>query len=446
MKGMNYLAIAMLSVMSGSLYAATASGLTALNDQELAAETGQALFNLTYTAPTDTANLERTRSGGEQQMGFYKLGMEADLELNLNAKKLQLGCGGTNGAGACDIDIDYVSLSGVGNSATSNTASPTDRAARVGSSAKLVNPFMELAIKNPDTASTRQFVGLRLSSEQAFGLLTFGLENGVAKSGINSLSGYMQVKQATGKAKLNNLSNITASDVGGQKITGRIQGTLTSGTFESDNYSLDLVFPAAGGDLVLPQQTITGKRITSAPLTALATVNGIQLAGRMTAQAKALGLDLTLDKALAGTLSNLKVAVTIDQSLGMVHKADLNGSPASLSLQGQDIQWPGAKSVAQKGWWLELSNPIDIGDVSPVAAVDVAAETLRQSLVQVSQYLDVNPVQCGFLYLGCLTSDSIDTGPVNLPGPGPHATMALRDLTLANQNFTPNCYGNLKFC
>ena len=70
MKGMTYLAIAMLSVMSGSLYAATASGLTALNDQELAAETGQALFNLTYTAPTDTANLERTRSGGEQQMAF----------------------------------------------------------------------------------------------------------------------------------------------------------------------------------------------------------------------------------------------------------------------------------------------------------------------------------------------------------------------------------------
>ncbi len=35
------------------------------------------------------------------------------MELNANIKKLQLGCGGANGLGACDIDIDHISLSGL---------------------------------------------------------------------------------------------------------------------------------------------------------------------------------------------------------------------------------------------------------------------------------------------------------------------------------------------
>ena len=58
MKRKNYLAIAMLAAISGSSFADSVHGLTALTDTELSAETGQALFNLTYTALTDTVNLE----------------------------------------------------------------------------------------------------------------------------------------------------------------------------------------------------------------------------------------------------------------------------------------------------------------------------------------------------------------------------------------------------
>ncbi len=54
-------------------------------------------------------------------------------------KKLQLGCGGVNGAGACDIDIDYLSLSGGTVDSTS-----TERAS---SSAIITNPFLEFAVK-----------------------------------------------------------------------------------------------------------------------------------------------------------------------------------------------------------------------------------------------------------------------------------------------------------
>ena len=42
MKKMNYLAFAMLSVMSTTVYAAMDNNLTALTDSELSTETGQA--------------------------------------------------------------------------------------------------------------------------------------------------------------------------------------------------------------------------------------------------------------------------------------------------------------------------------------------------------------------------------------------------------------------
>lgn len=434
MKKKNYLAIAMLAAISGSSFADSVHGLTALTDTELSAETGQALFNLTYTAPTDTVNLERTRLGGDTTMGFYKLGMEADLELNINARKLQLGCGGVNGAGGCDIDIDYVSLSGVG----------TTPEARASSSAKLVNPFIELAISNPGSAALRQFKGLRLSSEAAYGLISFGLENGTEKSGINSLSGYMEVAATTGSSLLNPVSNLTYQDTN-KKMTGRVKDTFGIPlSFESDNYSLNLT-PASPASLTLAQQAITGKRISSANLQARAVVNNIQLSGRMVAVAAGLNLD----KGITGTLNNLVVGINIDQSLAMVHKADLNGSPASLSLQSQGIQWPGTKSVAQPGWWLELSNPINIGKIDTSSSVDIALSTIVQSLDKVNAYLYEPGVQCGFLWLSCIGGSNIDTGPINLTTPannGVHATMNLRDLVLAEQNFAPNCYGGLKFC
>jgi hypothetical protein len=94
---------------------------------------GQGLMTLSYISPTDSQN-QNTGSN----IGFYKLGMEAQVDLNANIKKLQLGCGGVNGAGACDIDIDYLSLSGVADTSTG----------RASSSATITNPFIQFAIKN----------------------------------------------------------------------------------------------------------------------------------------------------------------------------------------------------------------------------------------------------------------------------------------------------------
>lgn len=445
---------ALSSLGMGSTFAAS---MQTMSDEQLSEATGQALMSLTYIAPADAANLESKRSGA-QQIGFYKLGLEAELELNANIKKLQLGCGGVNGAGKCDIDIDNLGLSGLGNSATSNTDSASDRQARVGSSAVLTNPFIQFAIKNPDSASTREVVGINLSSEKALGLITFGTENSDQKNGINSLSGYMEVLATTGTALVNGFgtgvgtesarSQLKQSD-GYNAISGKACCVLFIPLdFTTDSYSLNLNDKATGsnilkGDLTLKTQAITGKRIDKAVLYASASVREIALSGKINANAS--GIKLT-DKDASGSIKNLIVDATIDENLGFFHKASLNGTPASLSLQSQDIQWTGGKSVAQKGWWLEFSNPIDIGKIDPASAIDIPKATLNEVMTQVGNYLKAKPVECGsFIASGCLFGSAIPVGTVDLSN-ATHATMPLVDIKLAQQYFTPNCYGTLKFC
>lgn len=447
------------SVFAMSAIYAQPTTLKSMSDEQLSETTGQALMSLTYVAPTDSANMEAKRTGGDKNIGFYKLGLEAELELNANIKKLQLGCGGVNGANGCDIDIDNLGLSGLGNSATSNTGSDADRAARVGSSAVLTNPFIQFAIKNPGSASTRQVVGINLSSEKAVGLLTFGTENSSTKNGINSLSGYMQVAATTGTALVNGFGTSTIAGEaartqlrqsdGYNAINGKACCLFFVGNldFTTTAYNLNLRDQATGsnilkGDLVLEQQAITGKRINSALLKASANVRDIDLTGNIIANV----IGLNLNKETQGTIKNLTVDVDINEDLGYFHKASLNGTPASLSLQGQDIQWTGNKSVAQKGWWLEFSNPIDIGKIDPTDRVDIPKATLNEVMNQVSTYLQEKPVQCGPVgLLNCLLGSSIPLKEVDLAN-APRPNMTLNNLQLAKQDFTPNCYGSLKFC
>ena len=454
-----YLNVVLLILSGLGISTAQAATLQALTDEQLSEMTGLALMSLSYTSPTDASNLESKRDGGAKNIGFYKLGLEADLELNVNIKKLQLGCGGVNNSvrsGVCDIDIDNISLSGLGNSASSNTGSDSDRAARVGSSAVLTNPFIQFAIKNPDSASTREVVGINLSSEKAMGLITFGWEHSDTPNGINTLSGFMTVAATSGLAKVNGfgtslVSGEAAKGALTQSYTGvAIKGKASGVNFTTKSYNLNLRDSATGsnvlnGILNLPQQDITGKRISSAILKANATVNDIAISGNIVANAL---LIINLDRETTGTIKNLKVDATIDEGLNFFHKASLNGTPASLSLQSQDLQWTANKSVAARGWWLEFSNPIDIGDITPSKAVNIELPTLVETLGQINTFLakPANEINCGsWGILSCLFGSSIPVGTVDLTN-APAASMPLKDLVLKKQDFTPNCYGSLKFC
>ncbi|MFW1849896.1 hypothetical protein ACG9XR_04840 [Acinetobacter guillouiae] len=401
--------------------------LMQLNDSELSDVSGQALMSLSYIAPNDSIN---NMQG--QDVGFYKLGLEAELDLNANIKKLQLGCGGVNGAGGCDIDIDNLSLSGIADT----------REGRVGSSAKLTNPFVEFAIKNPNSASTREVVGLRLSAEKVLGLLTTGIENSDLPNGINSLSGYMKIKDATGTAYTGARNGVNYGNLG-LTVTGRAKSTtgFITADFTSNDYALNM--GEGSGKLYIKGQTISGNRMTSVNLSGTAVIDNIALGGRINATARLWGfVPIPLSGTINGNISNLNVDVNVNQSLGLIHKLQLD-NPFSLSLQSQSVWWPNAEISAQKGWWMAFEDVIDIGDISPSQRVNVTDSVIKQVIPYVSNYLQANPMECGIFALTCLTGN-FNLG--NVPLKDAKVNMDLANLKLANQNFAPNCYGNLKFC
>lgn len=171
-----------------------------LTESEMSDEVGQALLSMAYTAPSGLGV-----GASYSDFGYYKLGLEAKMELNVNIRSLQLGCGGRNGPGKCDIDIENLSLSGP---ADSKVASGPDAGmpqwtaggGRPNTSATLTNPFVEFAIKNEGTAATREVVGFRLSAEEILGHMSAGTVNDEVNGfstggGINSFSGYIKVGQ-----------------------------------------------------------------------------------------------------------------------------------------------------------------------------------------------------------------------------------------------------------
>lgn len=551
MRRFKSLHLALLALGGLCLNSAYASDtLHSLSDSEMSATTGQALMSMSYISPTDAANLDAVRTGlkdpSNNGVGFYRLGMEAELELNLNVKKLQLGCGGRNGVG-CDIDLDNVSLSGnpgiTGNPAT-EADSATNRTNRVGSSAKLTNPFIEFAIKNPGSAATREMVGFRVSSEKAQGLLTIGTENSAVPNGINALSGYIPVRSdSSGKikgvietapsyfdasdpynrisgtlqAKALGLTVATAKfhlDKGGFWIPGfknvgfEIPGFTIKGNRMPTVLSLnpivqlpDLVmgrdfnnnncsgvcndYGLTSGFGVKPTYTLNSNTISDGNGNVLTYNNGgwtqVGVQGGVLTPDQANN-DTNIQHSLrarvdscsgigcivAGSsyftnlytrVRNVTANVTVNQPLGLIHSLPLN-SGASLSLQSQNILWPGQPSddITEPGWWLSIKDGVDLGTIVPTTPVDLCEGTTAvpqqcvhpQIAQQVTNFLagttlttnDLGALISGDSALGVKVGPTGASGGIGLSSLG----LTVNGLTLGNQYFTPNCYGNLKFC
>ena len=92
--------ILVASILSTAFSFNSAQAMQALNDEQLSHVQGQALLNL------------MTATDQSQGLNFYKLSVDALMELNANIKTLQLGCGGVNNAignkAGCDIDISNI--------------------------------------------------------------------------------------------------------------------------------------------------------------------------------------------------------------------------------------------------------------------------------------------------------------------------------------------------
>jgi|LULM01.1.fsa_nt_gb hypothetical protein len=483
-----------------------AEGLKALDDDQMSAQTGQALLNLSYIAPTDAANIESTRSGGDNNTGFYKLGIEAEMELNANIKNLQLGCGGVNGPGACDIDIKNLSLSGLndGTVTTGESAgSPTFSDGRPATSAKLTNPFIEFAIKNPDSAAGREMVGFRLSAESIEGLLTAGLENLDSPSttdGIQTLSGYMQVAGTTGDV------NTVASTFGKgtqdclprsggdcQAIGGkiRIPSLFTNRYIRSlptDSNTTGITVPSLKVDFDLPAFTINGSRQTQAvvegvsstipwlPIAAAGVCPTEYAADCANANAQIEDINFTDDQLYVNITKNndtttwpedcvlgfvcyakfkmvdgsaitdLKVDITFEQSLSMFHNIPLKGTGGYLSLQKQAVRWPGANSddVAQRGWWMSFAEPVDLGYLQAQNKVDISAVLPQVADYVTDSLLAGDRISVGFFEaIGVALSTPLTKKLIIDVGNSDPAKLTLQNQQLRSQGVVSNCWGNM---
>lgn len=454
--------------------------MTSMSDDQLSEVTGQALMQMGKQDSLDDPTLT-----------FYKAGLDAEVELNMNIEKLQLGCGGINGPG-CDIDIDKVSLSGA--------ESTWGVDGRPASAAILTRPFFEFAIRNDQSKTLREVVGIRLSAENAEGMMTFGDQQAGAgdpgnTSGINSLSGYMKLGATSGLAQVATrpMASFDYTCQSGDPCEGsytalgrnmegriRITGTvILDGTqdFTAEEYLLQ-VWSDDPAVVNVPSTTVSGKRMDSVDLMGTATMGLLEFAGNMTAD-----IGIALDKNVTGAIGGLSATVPIKQSLKFIHKINVN-SPFSLSMQNANVLWPGATEEAQTGWWLAIEDTIDIGSVSPEDKVQVTNDVLLQALGPTAISWTPNPVPQGqsptcvqgpsincalhtaisaatytetnnnvtYTYHhvygtecdglgGCLGDLNVGTlfvpAVLNLP---------LNDLKLSGQAVTPNCYGTARFC
>ncbi|ATU44645.1 hypothetical protein CS557_03795 [Acinetobacter junii] len=478
-------------------HAWASNGLVEMTDNELSAAQGQALLSLGYTAP-DTSN-------SLKNYGFYKLGLEAKLELNANIRALQLGCGGRNGPGACDIDMDNVSLSGPPDGKLAD-GTPTWSKGRANTSAVLTNPFVEFAIKNPQSASTREISGFRLSAEEILGYLSAGTKNDINSGtglstggGINTFSGFIKVGQTPVTAFTDPAIFGTKDD---QSISADVcvrtllcnNRTATSNInkmtpgrpgYEAppDNANIykyngqsiwGINVPSQSVSFNFPETIVTGSRMKQLNLV----VKDVPIP-RIAIGRDSGGINLTLDQAVVGVstatffmgannsqgtyaycaanyspgtcsyITDLKANVQVKQNFNLIHNLPIT-SGGYLALQNTALQWPGsdAADIAQPGWWLSFKDPLDFGALNPTTGIPMQ-DVLPQIATFITDYLSNNQITVNeFDAIGALFGAPLykGLGDIRL-APDARAVMVLENLLLdSNQKPVSNCFGNLKFC
>ncbi len=492
--------------MAGPAFAA----IQPLSDQELSDQAGQASFYTTYTPPSGSGS-----GTNPSDYGFFTLGMNATTSLNANVQHLQLGCGGVNGPG-CDIDMNNLSLSGIPGSGSC----PAGATSVANCDATFTNPFIRLAIQNPNSLSTRQVVGIQLGAQNANGLLQSG-QNTATANGINTLSGYMHVQSTSaadtvtgtiatapivfpvynpgsGPANYTIVGNLTALyGIGATAGFTLTKGNITIPGFSGINFSVPAptingtritqlsVNPSAGlPDVIIgysPDNNDCGAFANSAcnaygtptnnptfstagsggTYSATSGSTGTSGGGVVATTSSCSGLGCILlanggvgdnfNVNLYGAIKNISANVQFIEPAGFLHSLPIN-SPISLSLQSQNVLWPGSPSadIAQKGWWLSATNPVYVGNLLPSNPVNLCADptstttcVFKQFANQFNTYLANNPPNTNDLG-GVLTGSTLgaQVGTITMSP----IYLTLTGVQLATQSTVPNCYGGLRFC
>ena len=345
----------------------SSSALELLSDESLSQVEGQSsLFTTDYIAPGG--------SNPNVGIGFYRLGLEAEISINTNIKSMRLGCdAGPVATALCDINLQEVRLTGLNGGSGPDT------------DAVLTRPFFEFAIRNPDSSSSRELLGIRFGAAEAIGRITIGGNANPADAsddyGFQSLSGDMnaQIKNAS-------ISNICADVLG-------LFCLYTTATL--DDYDYKAVH--GGTPLIFQRSQATGCGSPDA------TQKNCMFFDGLVAHAALFGL--TLDSQLTENLRFIHDLGIEDGTGGAVEGL-------SMSLQKEAIKWQSVTptsatftgvTAAQKGWWISIPNVV-VRDLVINDAITVDA-------------------------LGALTGQTVD----------------LYNLDLG-QLPADNCYGSLSFC
>lgn len=200
------------------------SGLSAMSDEEMAAVSGQALFQ------TQKIVGDGSQAGGTSGYTFYRVGLDAELDLNMNIENLELGRTGPDNwpANPFDVGAGYpygsytpnvdlwgknlalgCTADGAGNCVDSSVATQLKPL-------NLLRPYFEFAIKNDGTKTQREVIGIRLGAENIEGPMSFGQ--------MRAFSGYLT---ATASLTFEPMTDVAGTC--GAYESGA--GTTTSGPF-----------------------------------------------------------------------------------------------------------------------------------------------------------------------------------------------------------------------
>lgn len=489
-KGWQYVILsALLSLSVGALGA----DLKPLSDVEMAAETGQALYNLSYLAPGQAGN----NTAG---VGFYTLGIEAELSVNANIKKLQAGCGGANGAGACDLDIDNFSLGCIANSAGTCISLPktgnqvdgavTDNSLANQSQMKdlvLTNPFFQFAIRNPTTASTREVVGVRVGAANVNGPMSFGqinnfsgyltatanlsvlgdtnvaatcrypascvasgantkemLNNGASSWGSPVTScglactrggkgtpagGYLNLgddmildigaanirfQEALVKYQTVNRTGIAVSANGTRKTQAQLAGVNFGGVVNSIVYGNTDGSTAVGANPLELVDSDAGALVSvfgSSLLPALRDGIADQIKRQLAQGLRIYNPDANTNQTTINGKSDAQLHTDLNgyilpYNVANVHQVNINSSLFGLSLQKENIQYPGYTSPVSRGWAMYLPDAFTLNITRPLAtkydsAGVITQDGLLNNILQTSNARDGNIVGLEPSYRNC---------------------------------------------
>lgn len=309
------------------LLGSPASAMVELSNEEMQAVAGQGLL----VAETITG------TGPAAGFDFMRMGLQAQVSLNANIDKLQLGCGGFNEsivANSCDIDMDFISLMG----------RQGNQAGDVGSDFVLLRPYIEIATKG--SGATREIVGFKIGAQSADGYFGVGRtyqdgdtnqENGgvcgadnrlACHSGINSLSGYINAE-----------------------ISGNVPVRVLGGIFS--------------GDGCFGQTSLNSRCANDPPVFR-------EITGTRVNELVATGLELNIDLGILASLVGINTAyANLYEDLRFIHGfAFQDTGDFSISLQREALAWPGYDKTsysqpANAGWWM---------NVPYVATKDIAGE------------------------------------------------------------------------